>query len=149
MCGTTLAQQLIHGFLDSVEPLWGHYPSTSQLISKQCWPRCHHVCAHPYNMQEKKQGPNQTYSSFLSTWFLLKLIYELLCVFLVPLHGLSPDQRVQTSCFSAHVLILFLRPLIFSAPLTFNPCHSWWCRRAGLFSWAFLEPPTVTVQLSV
>lgn len=77
---------------------------------------------------KKKTGsqPNsQMYASFLSTLrFLLKLLYELLCVFLLSPHGVSPDQRVQTSCFLAHVLILFLPPLIFSAALTFNPCHS-------------------------
>lgn len=80
---------------------------------------------------------------------LLKLHYELLCVFSDPQHGVSLDQRGHTSCFLAHVLILFLCPLIFSAPLTFNLSHSWGCRTAGLVFCAALEAPTVTVQLSL
>lgn len=49
MCGTTLAQQVIHGFQGSVEPLWGHYPSTSQLIKNSV---SHGVimCMHTLNM---------------------------------------------------------------------------------------------------
>lgn len=54
-----------------------------------------------------------------------------------------------------HILFLstcphpvFLCPLIFSSPLTFNLSHSWGLMTADLFSWATSQPPTVTVQLS-
>lgn len=99
-------------FMDSrVEPLWGHYPSTNQLIWEQCQPQCHHrkkVRIHLHYINH-----HDIYFYFI---FYLKCVlphvfhYELLCVFWrCSAWGHPGLTTVFSSCsctlsFSAHLL---------------------------------------------
>lgn len=59
----------------------------------------------------------------------------------------------HTCCVSVLIPILFVRPVIYSIPSTFDPLppslHSRGHMAASLFVWATSEPPTVPDQLSV
>lgn len=125
-------------FMDSrVEPLWGHYPSTNQLIWEQCWPQCHHW---------KKVRIHLHYINHHNIYFYFYFLFEMCTSTHVPLWVIvcvlkmlcmgSSLTTVSSSCSCT---------LSFSPHLwPFNLSHSWGLFDSRPIFHATSEPPTVS-----